>query len=302
MSFFDEDYIKFLKAKEFAGTLAKRARPALRLAILPEWAPLRDSINSLCSNLPLDSQKKLRAKRNDLQNIWQTTNEIKVGAHLVDLNYEIEHEKKFGARTPDWFVKHKDGSRSFIIEVFTKTLSDESKLENEYLTDLSDLSKNIPIGAVLIIKPRPKNNPLAWSDEFVRTVVGDLGEWLKSNPQPGSSVNINGLEFTLVNYSEKFNYVHYAVSYEAFVVNTISVKNSIEEKVERYRKVCNENQLPLVIACLPDFSTAIEKEEFEEICLHGNLFQGNPELSSVWAFIDGSVEIFDNPSGSIAWN
>jgi len=301
MSFFDERYIDSLKEKERLGTLAKRGRAALRLATLPKWQPLRDSIDSLCSNLPLDSQRKLKSKRKDLENIWQTTNEIKVGLHLVGLDYEIEHEKKFGLKTPDWFVESKNGTLSFIVEVFTKTSSDASKLENEYLNDLLELSKNIPIGAALMIKPRPKNS-IEWSDEFVRRVAGGIEDWLKSAPPPNSSVSIHGLEFELIKYSEKFNYVYYAIGYGAFVVNSIPVKESIEEKVERYREVCNQNELPLVVACLPDFSTAIEKEEFEEICLHGDLFQANPELSSVWAFIDGSVEVFDNPTASRPWN
>jgi len=109
MSFFDEKYIDFLKEKERAGILAKLARPALRLATLP----LRDSINRLCSSLPLDSQNKLKAKRKDLENIWKIANEIKGGIHLIDLYYEIEHEKKFGVKTPDWFVQPKDEAGSF---------------------------------------------------------------------------------------------------------------------------------------------------------------------------------------------
>lgn len=146
MTFFDEKYIELLCEREKGGKLAKLARPAFRLATYPKWQPLRDSINEIFKDLPADSQSRLRKKRNDFENISQTVNEIKVGFYLIKEGYKIQHEKKIDNLTPDWFATTKD-NKDLIVEVFTKTSSDKDKIENEYLTDLRTLSKNIPVGA-----------------------------------------------------------------------------------------------------------------------------------------------------------
>lgn len=292
MTFFDEKYIELLREKERTGKLSKLARPAFRLATYPKWEPPRDSINEIFKNLPTDSQSRLRKKRNVFENISQTVNEIKVGFYLVNEEYEIEHEKKIDNLTPDWFVTTKD-NKNFIIEVFTRTISDKNKIESEYLTDLIALSKNIPIGACLCIKPRTKNKEIDWSDDLIIKVVTELEDWLGSKPSLHSKKESHEIEFELWAYSEKFNYVYYAITDGAFIVNSMPVKHNIGSKVEKYRDICNKNNLPLVVACLPSFSTGIGKEEFEEICDY--LFNNYPNLSSIWAFIEDNVEIFDNP-------
>lgn len=116
---------------------------------------------------------------------------------------------------------------------------------------------------------------------------------MKSTPSPYSKKEIEQLEFDLWRYSENVNYVYYAITNPAFVVNPLPVKNNVESKVEKYRDICNIYNLPLIIACSPDFSTGIEKEEFEDIC--DDLFNNHPNLNSIWAFIENEVEIFDNP-------
>lgn len=292
MKFFEEKYIDSLLNKEKSGKLSKLARPAFRLATHPKWQFLRNFIDGLFKNLPIDSQSKLRKKRNDFENISQTVNEIRVGFYLISAGYKIEHEKKIDNLTPDWFVTAKD-NKNFIVEVFTKTVSDKNKIEDEYLTDIRTLSKNIPIGVWLCIKPRARNKEIAWSDDLIVKIVSDLEDWLKSTPPLRSKKEIEELEFELWAYSEKINYVCYAITNNAFVVNPIPVKNNIESKVEKYKDICNKNNLPLVVACLPSFSTAIGKEEFEYIC--DDLFNNYPNLSSIWAFIDNEVEIFNNP-------
>lgn len=290
--FFDEKYVELLREKDKTGKLSKLARPAFRLATYPKWQSLRDSINEIFKDLPADSQSRLRRKRNDFENITQTVNEIRVGFYLINEGYKAEHEKKIDNLTPDWSATTKD-KKNFIVEVFTKTISDKDKIENEYLTDLRTSSKNIPIGACLCIKPRAKNKEIVWSDDLITKVVFELEGWLKSTPSLHSKKEIQGMEFELWAYSENFNYVYYVISNDAFAVNPIPVKDIIEDKVEKYRDICNKNNLPLVVACLPSFSTAIGKEEFEDFC--DDLFNNHPNLSSIWAFIDNKVEIFDNP-------
>ena len=292
MKFFEEEYVTSLCEKDKSGKLSKLARPALRLATSPKWQSLRDSINDIFNNLPVDSQSRLRKKRNDFENISQTVNEIRVGFYLINKGYKVEHEKKIDNLTPDWSAATKD-NKNFIVEVFTKTISDKDKIENEYLTDLRTLSKNILIGACLCVKPRAKNKEIVWSDDLIIKVVSELEGWLKSTPSLHSKKEIQEIEFKLWAYSEKFNYVYYVITNDAFAVNPIPIKDIIEDKVEKYRDICNKNNLPLVVACLPSFSTAIGKEEFEDIC--DDLFNNHPNLSSIWAFIDNEIEIFDNP-------
>lgn len=292
MKFFDEKYIELLQQKDRDGSLSKLARPAFRLATHPKGQSLRTSIDEFFENLPQNSQSRLRKKRNDFENISQVVNEIKVGIYLTKEGYKIEHEKKIDSLTPDWFVTTKN-NKNFIVEVFTKTVRDNDKIENEYLTDIITLSKNISIGAGLCIRPQKNNKNIKWSNDLIRKIIFELEQWLKSSPSPNETIEIEEVEFELLNYSKKFNYVYYLITNEAFFVNSLPVKKLIENKVEKYRDICNKNNLPLVVACLPSFTTGIEKEEFEEIC--DDLFKNHPNLNSVWAFIEKEVEIFNNP-------
>jgi hypothetical protein len=291
MKFFEEKYIKSLLEKEKSNTLPKLNRAAFRLATLPDWQELRDSIDNLYSKLPPDSQKKLGKKRNDLQNIWQSVNEIKVGNYLLECGYPIEHEKKFDNLTPDWFV---GGNNSFFVEVFTRTSSDREKLENEYFADLKALSKqNTTTGACVLVKSKKDDKNFIWSDELVQDLVISLEKWLKPRPVQHDILTAHGVEFELLAYSEKFSYVYYAIGSDAFFVDPTPIKNSLMSKVEKYKGICNKYKCPLVIACLPDFATAIDREDLEGCCR--DLFEKYPNLSAVWGFIDKEVVVLENP-------
>ena len=297
MPFFDQSYIEDLLSRAERGLLPKLARPAFRLCTQPGWKTLRDEIDRFFARLDDSPQTRLRRKRNDLENISQTVNEMKVGMHLLAEGYAIEYEKPIGGLTPDWCVTKPEGG-SFVVEVLSKRDSDEKNLEQEFLSDLRDLCKNMDVGVVLAFRLFMKSTPIEWSDQLVNEIAKELSVWLKTRPLPRALIEIQGVEVELVRYSEKLKHVELLPFTGAFWVNSFPLGQRISEKAVKYEALCLKYSFPFVTACCTSFSTAIEEDEFAEIC--PGLFSSNHCLTSVWAFIEGKVRVFNNPAAAFA--
>lgn len=267
-----------------------RARPALRLATADAFEPLRKQIEGFVDSLPDDSGRRLVRKREDLENIVQTVNEIKVGLHLSSLECKLEYEKQIDGLTPDWFVDDFEDIGTALVEVFTKQQSDEQMLGEEHIEDLRQRLRTIPIGAVLPLHLYLAAPKIHWSNSLVDLLVLEIEKWIGTSPQIGTKICVEGIEIELWRYSDGLKHVEIIAQSDAFWVDSFPAKRMIEEKHNKYANICADRKLPLIVACAPNFSTALDGYHFEEIA--PELFSGLQYLQGIWALLhDGMVKL-----------
>lgn len=188
------------------------------------------------------------------------------------------------------------GKPTLLVEVFSRKESDDYRLQVEYVEDLRERVKGIPIGSLLDIRISPSGSSLLWNDGTVNTLFERIKEWLAKCPFPNQRIEIDGVEVFLVGYSESLRHVEISTGPFPFTVDSGPVYRSIEEKLLKYESICRQHRMRFVVACCPGFSTAIGRNEIAEIC--PDLFAKYERLFSVWAFINEGVEVFNNPSNS----
>ncbi|MBN1678666.1 MAG: hypothetical protein JW966_00145 [Anaerolineae bacterium] len=304
-----------------------------RIAIEPQYADLRNRIEDWVKLLPdgkvkKDTVGKLRSEEN-FSNIFNT---LKVGDMLRHLGYEAEYEHAFIPRTgsqiktPDWTVyesgKREEGPR-FIVEVFSANPIEKRDEEQAKWAAVCKRLEGKISGYGLILS---SGIECCHPESAARTrIVRIITDWLKSEPSVDESKAFTC--DTLEEVDRAFPPVKNIFQVKVcechtkkawcwwnpvllFEIKPDAIKAGIQDKVNSYKNLMSDIQIPFVVAVVPnpdalyrhgtildvlygsdatqlyarDSETLTPK--FRDIRLLDGLFRGarpiNPILSAVW--------------------
>ena len=277
---FTEDWIKELKHRYEKPGIS--APPIFHVATAEKWQPLRDEIENWFSLLSNTSQEKLLINLRNPTSFIQTYNELAIAGFLLQLGYELDYESEIDGFTPDWHVKTKD-KIEFIVEVFSRIISNKEKSQQAQVSELWERLRKIPIGVGIFLRYENLSNIPKLDSGLIKRIATEAKDWLERElPEPNSIRTFYGVSFEIKSYNSKWARVVLAgPSSGAYVVNNEPIHKGIEEKVRKYKNLITNLNLPLVIAVVPSFETAIDVDDLEEILFDKELFVKRPILSAV---------------------
>lgn len=296
---FEESWIKQLKLRYNKSGIS--APPVYRVATLDEWRDIRDEIENWFVQLSEFSQKKLLLNLRNPNSFLQTYNELAVAGSFLELNYDLEYESNIEGLTPDWIIK-KDNETLFIVEVFSRVVPEKIGKRQTQISELWTRLKEIPIGVALFISYENLSEIPQLDSKITKNIANRVRIWLnEETPEPKTTKVFNGMVFKVLSYNSKWSHVILAgPSSGGFTVNNQPIYEGIEEKVKKYKNLLDELNLPLVVAVVPSFDTALGADDIEEVLFDRELFDKRPILSAViglWrnSMCNYQIAIYHNP-------
>ena len=136
---FTSEFIYQLKQR-YEKPQCKNKPDLYYVATSPRKKCLRDKIESLVNCLPQNKQEDVIKKIRDTKSSEHTYHELIVGDSLRQRGYNIEYEKCVCGKRLDWYICGKDEIPDFIIEVFTKEMTEKKK---QWEKAISNILENV---------------------------------------------------------------------------------------------------------------------------------------------------------------
>jgi hypothetical protein len=264
-------------------------RPAYCVAMKDRFRPMRESIEVWVADQPEDSQAKLIKKLQSLKDknsFLHTYHELVVGSLLKGSGLQTEYEKNVNGKTPDWYVAIKDPPHHFIVDVFTKNISDSKVRWDAWRTDLDERLRLIPLHVCIELSSTQRTEPPAFDRN--EEIASRIKVWLEQKrPDIGDRLQLEDFIFEVSECDSPFRGV-WLEGNDFFCVSPVPIKLKILEKIECYENLIASNSIPLVVAVVAGPGTLYETEELKT-AIHGRdkkdgLFACSPLLSGViWA-------------------
>lgn len=264
--------------------------PAYCVAMKDRFRPMRESIETWVADQSENSRAKLienfkSPKEKD--RFLHTYHELVVGSLLKASGLQTEYEKKINEKTPDWYVSTKNMLQHFIVEVFTKNISDSKVRWDAWRTDLNKSLRLIPFNVCIELSSTQRTDPPAFDRN--EETASRIKTWLeKKRPEIGDQLQLEDLIFE-VTVCDSPSRTVWLEGYNDFsFVNSTPIKLNILDKIENYEGLITSSSIPLVVAVVAGSGTLYETEELETAIYgrdkKGGLFACCPLLSGViWA-------------------
>jgi len=248
---------------------------------------MRESIEAWVADQPEDSRTKLidnfqSPKEKD--RFLHTYHELVVGNLLKASGLETEYEKKINGKTPDWYVSIKDLPQCFIVDVFTKNISDSKVRWDMWRADLNERLRLIPLKVCIELSSTQRADPPA-SDEN-EEIASRIKTWLElKKPKFGDRLQLEDFFFEVTYCDSPFRGVWLEGYNDFSYANPIPIKQNILRKIECYTNLVKSKNLSLVVAVVPG-SGLLEDIEELKTAIYGKdkmdgLFVCQPLLSGV---------------------
>ncbi len=281
---FEEKWIQELRERyERPGVYA----PGLfRVATDTYWKYIRDEIEKWFALLSQESQVSLIKNLRNTKSFLHAYNELAVAGIFLDLGFQVEYEKECNGLTPDWLIISKDKTTSFLVEVFSRVSSKEEESRERQTSELTRRLELIPVGISLLVRYQDLSHLVELNSQLTKRVANLVSKWLTEKTRTlRETVEFNGLVFEVIGYNKKSHVLVAGPTSGAFVVNNMPVVENIEEKVAKYKNISETLEIPLIVAIVPSFNTAIEVDNLEEILFGNEVFVVRND-GSTYSYID----------------
>ncbi|MBE7556684.1 MAG: hypothetical protein HS126_37010 [Anaerolineales bacterium] len=261
---FDSQWVEDLKARY--QQLPNYRRPRLYyLATQPKLEEERRKIEQWVAQTPISNQEILIKRLRNPDQFFTTYNELVVGDLLRQCGHQLEYEKRFGSKTPDWYIAAKNELSGFVVEVATifptKQLQAEMQSWDELRYRLGEIEHYFHLWL-----SSPSQASLA--GKKIKPIVQFVKEWLntfdpKVTRQSHEITYQDGklqIKFALIpRKTEHKKAVEVAGPTFTQWVNVELLRDTISKKLKKYREVKDMN-IPLVVAIVPTFSAGFDEE------------------------------------------
>jgi hypothetical protein len=97
-------------------------------------------------------------------------------------------------------------------------------------------------------------------------IVGAVRTWLEGgDSRIGSQFCNGGLQFEIIFRGRGFPGIQFIGFSRCVFVNPAPLRRKLKEKVEHYRDLATQNNIPLLVAVVADIRTGYDREEFENV-------------------------------------
>lgn len=286
------------------------------VATAKKYEEIRGQIEAWVAELPDCPRKEyLISEIRDPNHFLNFYNALAVGSVLRQLGYQLECEKTIKEKTPeakewtpDWYVKSKDKTPSFIVEVLTTNPPHASSLgelaefqamstpEEEQIRSLLGKLEQINVGVWVKVKVE-KNAELTCGR--IEEIFQETKQWLNKRPQIGSLLSFDKVSFEIRRYDKNLEKVLLFESPHWNLVNIRSLQKKIKEKVCKYASL----EIPLVIAVV-DSGQYPNIEMFRKALFDGGVLKADGTINRVdglfrqWIELEAVIQV-TRPHG--AW-
>jgi hypothetical protein len=265
---FPPEWVAKLKAK-YQGRSRQIYPKNYFLFTADELQPDRDQIERWVDLLPEKKHANLigRLREPDLLN--EAFNELAVGDSLRRMGHEVEYEPEIGALTPDWFVRPRNSTQPFIVEVVSSQPPKERERRDDGWERLRlRFQEELTGNSHISVQP-----PFSFEDGFAdlpsekqqKGIVRKIQEWINSDPPEGAQVSVNDIEFHFVGTRHDATGVYCGMGITPFTVDVSSLRRSVRVKASKYKLVGEEHHLPFLVTVILDFSTGRDIRDLKEV-------------------------------------
>lgn len=240
--------------------------PPQLVALSEKYDSLRTNIGIWVGRMRTCEQQKVIPRLRSASNFRPVLNELMLGSKLMDLGYHLAYERELDeGMTPDWYVFGRDAVPPFIVEFYTRNIPEVQEKQERFLEDLRSRLKKIPVGVVLSLEL--EDHTMILDYRLNKTITKKVRERLSRSVEPapaGERLVESGVACRICDCDVQLDCVESIISFEAFWVDTIGMKERIQDKINKYGKHVLEAHVPFVIAVAADYRTALQLENFED--------------------------------------
>jgi hypothetical protein len=264
---------------------------------------MREQIESWLAVLPEAERTKMIPNLRCSDGFWHTYHELAIGSFLRELGVQLQFEKQFGEQTPDWFADSKDGSPSFIVEVFTANVPDKTiGFEDRQLDDLTRRLGEIPLDFAVKIS-RIEDSAIGQLDPHRNKKIAEaVRMWLQTyNEFSKPRFSFEGVAFEIIDRNRGSATLLYMRPPKPIYAEWAPLRLKIEQKIRKYKNLVLSNGIPLIVAVAPGLGTDYSDFEMKNILL-GGVFEESPLSHSLFAnepLLSGVL--FLSGKGTLRW-
>ena len=230
--------------------------------------PVRNRIEGWLDEFPkLTSDKSFIRPFLSSKSHKQAISELVAGVALKKLGFDVEHNKLFDGKTPDWYAHSKDNIPNFIVEVTTINPPPSRQAVANKVSDFFNSIRKLEIGVTLKITRVYENADVDFRLNQKKQSVKSIEIWLESKPSVGSKCQVAGFQFELEEWKDSTNVMTTKGKGigSSFTINPTQFLKSIKEKLKKYKPIIESNNLVFWVAIQTDQRVGLNLENLKEI-------------------------------------
>lgn len=229
-----------------------------------EWLHVRRQVEGWLTAFPTLASGELKSRLKAGEYL-HALYDLATGVALKSHGYEVENEKQLDSCKPDWYVLPARNVPEFLVDVTTLNANKEliaiKQASGAFLNELRKLG----VGVTLQIEEAADGVFIRMDREHTKSIKNSVREWLRTNPEVGAKVEFSELQFTLAARDPSSSVMATQFKLPSFYIDPNKFKQSLEKKVSTYRKIADEQRMPVVVALGADESTGLDLEMLRQI-------------------------------------
>lgn len=237
--------------------------------------------------------------------------EIEFGKILVSNGFNLDYEKEFpNKQTPDWTISY--GNNYAIFEVYRLGQSEKDQIRSDFENELHDKLKQLKYNYHIQIIF--KEEYFLYTDYDIDLIVCEFNKWLdlEDRKEKDSVLIFDNFELKILKCNTKIDHLCIvgncnSVDYKPtklIQANHLVRQNEITKKIDKYKLLVTELEVPFIISVLIDAYSGFNFDEFIEYFMGqeaeffdfgteiGNLPQFN-EMGKNWTELGKFYEVDD---------
>lgn len=229
-----------------------------------EWLHVRRQVEGWLTTFPALASGELKSRLKAGEYL-HALYDLAIGVALKSHGYEVENEKQLESCKPDWYVRSAPNVPAFLVDVTTLNANKELiAIEQASRAFLNELRK-LGVGVTLQIEEMAEGVFVRMDRERARSIKNSVREWLRTHPEVGAKFELLELRFTLASYDSGSSVMTTEFKLPPFYIDPNKFKQSLEKKVSTYRKIADEQRMPVMVAFGADESTGLNLETLRQI-------------------------------------
>jgi len=213
---------------------------------------MEEFINSLSKQ----SRKRFLKKYNsDSINKQNLINELSISSFFLRAGFEIEYDKPFDNKTPDWTILI-EKEPLCIIEVLTLHQIRDDSVKQDFIKSLSEQLRNIPGNLVIECEIR-NNNKIYKAIKDTEIIAKEVNNWLRRGNEKTLVLNNYNFTFSITNLKSPKGFYEF-IYYSSLNHNPIRFEDKVVDKIKKYEQIVNIHKIPLIIAVASDALNMID--------------------------------------------
>jgi len=236
-----------------------------------------ESISVLSENIKQDALDRLENAKTETD-FLSLIAEINFGLLFNKLGFQLEYEKKYSKKTPDWTITLQNSTA--ICEVYRMGLSKKDQNISDFVNQIKRNFSKLPYSYRIRFTFLQEYFESTKYD--AEKIIFELSEWLKKSGRLIGDKTIieNNFIFEIDSVTNKNHLItggkidfkpEKLIQFEH-----LESDNNITEKISKYNSIIIQNQLPYFICIDSDFRNAFNYNEFVECFLGSSVIDTTP--------------------------